>query len=224
VLVEKAYGVRSVKTNVPADTNTVFSIGSVSKAFTAIGLMKLQQEGKLSLDDVIGKYMKSLPAKWQNITIRQYMTHTSGIPQLKADKDKGSFEQTVKDAARLPMQFETGKKQVYNNFNFAIMGKLIETISGSSYLEYMNETIFKPLQMQSTGVKPPVTNMAMGHLLRNGKWQTIETHFNAGDYGVSSGGLQTSLSDFVRLSNALYNNTILNKKPQNLCGHLIALH
>jgi len=211
VLYEKAYGVRSVNAAARTDEQTVFSIGSVSKAFTAVGLMLLVQENQLSLDDPIKKYMKGLPGDWQNITVRQFMTHTSGIPELKGDKDNGSFEQTLSQAGKMKMSFRPGARQQYNNFNFAVMGKLIEAITGMDYHTFMQKRVFKPAGMVSSGVKPASDDMSTGHLEKNGKLVPVETHFNAGDYGVPSGGLQTTLADFVQLSQALYKKQLLRK-------------
>jgi len=210
---KKTYGVKAIGGKQSPDENTLFSIGSVSKAFTGIGLMLLVQQGKIALDDPIKKYLADLPEAWRTITIRQYMTHSSGIPQLRSEKDADSWSTTLKEAGKLPMAFTPpGKKEQYNNFNFALLGKLMEGVTGMSYLDYMTQSVFKPLRMNTTGVQPPTKNIAMGHLQKNGQWKQVETHFTAGDYGVPSGGLQTTLADFITLSQALYNNKLLNKK------------
>jgi CubicO group peptidase (beta-lactamase class C family) len=217
VVFKKAYGVKAEGSDEKTDENTIFSIGSVSKAFTGIGIMLLVQNGKVALDDPIKKYMKNLPDAWGNITIRQYMTHTSGIPELKGIKDDGSFDESIKIAVSRPMSFSPpGKRQQYNNFNFAVMGKLIETVSGLTYLDFMDKYIFHPVQMTRTGLNPNAENVAMGHMLnKNGKWKLIKTHFQPGDYGLSSGGLQTTLTDFIRLSQALTGTSLLNKKTED---------
>jgi CubicO group peptidase (beta-lactamase class C family) len=216
VIFQKVYGVKSLKTKEPVNDNTIFSIGSVSKAFTGVAIMQLVQDSKIVLDDPIKKYMKSIPAAWGNITIRQYMTHTSGIPDVKGEKDKGSFDITLKQAGKQPMSFTPpGKKQQYNNFNFAILGKLIETVAGMSYVDYMTTHIFKPLQMNRTGVHADARNVALGHLNKNGQWKEMETHFAPGDYGVPSGGLQTTLTDFIKFSQAVNTHSLLNARTTN---------
>lgn len=135
----------------------------VSKAFTAIGIMQLVQEGKIGLDDPINKYMSGVPATWQTITIRQFMTHTSGIPELKGKSDP-DFMQTVSRVGQLPMSFQPGARQQYNNFNFAVMGKLIESVSGMEYLRYMQQRVFQPAGMVSIGIDPSGDNTSTGHL------------------------------------------------------------
>jgi CubicO group peptidase (beta-lactamase class C family) len=82
-------------------------------------------------------------------------------------------------------------------------------VSGVDYLTYMQKNVFGPTDMTNTGVKPATDDITIGHMLRNDKLVAISTHFNAGDYGVPSGSLQTTLADFVKLSNALYQNTLL---------------
>jgi len=208
ILFEKAYGIRSVNSPAKTDEHTVFSIGSVSKAFTAVGVMQLVQEGKIALDDAINKYMDGLPAAWQTITIRQFMTHTSGIPELKGKNDP-DFGRTLAAAAQLPMSFQPGARQQYNNFNFAVMGKLIEAVSGLDYLSYMQQRVFKPAGMVSTGIDLSGDDISTGHLERNGRLEPVVSHFKAGDYGLASGGLQTDLADFIQLSQALYRKQLL---------------
>jgi CubicO group peptidase (beta-lactamase class C family) len=213
VIFQKVYGIRSRKSKEPVNDNTIFSIGSVSKAFTAVGIMQLVQKGNIGLDDPAKKYIKDIPASWSQITIRQFMTHTSGIPDVKGEKDKESFEETLKQAGKLPMSFRpAGKKQQYNNFNFAVLGKLIETVSNMSYLDYMTNQIFKPLQMNRSGLLHNAKNVALGHMNKNGEWKEIETHFASQDYGIPSGGLQITLTDFIKFAQGLGSNSLLNEK------------
>jgi CubicO group peptidase (beta-lactamase class C family) len=115
----------------------------------------------------------------------------------------------------MKMAFRPGARQRYNNFNFAVMGKLIESVTGMDYLSFMQKRVFKPAGMVSTGVKPASDDISTGHLERNGKLVPIKTHFNAGDYGVPSGGLQTTLIDFIKLSQALYKGQLLQKKTMD---------
>ena len=153
VVVQKGYGAKSMDSNQAPDENTVFYIGSLSKAITAVGAMMLVDKGKLNLDDPAGRYMKDLPRKWDGITVRQFMTHTSGIPELpkREKKQEDTIQQAFKLAADLPMSFKPGTDEKYNNFNFAIIGHLIEEISGQSYSDYMRDKVFAPLGMNHTG-------------------------------------------------------------------------
>ena len=153
VVVEKGYGTKSTDSDQPPDENTVFYIGSLSKAITAVGAMMLVDKGKLKLDDPASRYMKDLPREWNNITVRQFMTHTSGIPELPKSQKKreNTIAEAFQLAAGLPMAFTPGTDEKYNNFNFAVIGHLIEEISGQSYTDYMRNNLFAPLGMNHTG-------------------------------------------------------------------------
>jgi CubicO group peptidase (beta-lactamase class C family) len=205
IVVEKGYGVKSTDNNQPPDENTVFYIGSLSKAITAVGAMLLVDKGKLNLDDPASRYMKDLPRDWNRITVRQFMTHTSGIPDLpnRQKKRTDNIEQAFKLAAGLPMSFEPGTKEEYNNFNFAVIGHLIEEISGQSYSDYMRANIFGPLGMNHTGggILDRFPNHATGY---NGVDGNIKPGvFELQEFGWPSGGLATTLADLLKLDEAL---------------------
>jgi D-alanyl-D-alanine carboxypeptidase len=113
-----AYGLANVELNVPARPETVFEIGSITKQFTAAGILMLAQEGKLSMDDKISKYLKDTPEAWANVTIRHLLTHTSGI---KSYTGLNGFqiwrhltqEQFIKAVAKEPMEFQPGDSWKY---------------------------------------------------------------------------------------------------------------
>jgi CubicO group peptidase (beta-lactamase class C family) len=205
IVVEKGYGAKSTDSNQPPDENTVFYIGSLSKAITAVGAMMLVDKGKLNLDDPASRYMPDLPRNWSRITVRQFMTHTSGIPDLpkRQKKQEDTIQQAFKLAAGLPMSFDPGTKEQYNNFNFAVIGRLIEEISGQSYSDYMRENLFGPLGMNHTGggILARFPNHATGY---NGVRGNIKPGvFDVQEFGWPSGGLATTLPDLLKLDEAL---------------------
>jgi len=118
-------------------------------------------------------------------------------------------------AASSKMSFRPGAREQYNNFNFAVMGKLIESVTNMDYLSFMQKRVFNPAGMATSGLKPATKDVSTGQLEKNGKLVAIETHFNPGDYGIPSGGLQTTLADFIQLSQTLYKGTLLKKKTIN---------
>lgn len=171
--------------------NTVFYIGSLSKAVTGFGLMKLVDQGKVSLQKEVGTYVPGLPAAWSKIPLLNYTTHTSGIPGIPAKAD--SFQDAVNRAAEKPAFFEAGADQKYNNFNFAITGQVIEHVSGKSYLDYMKENVFDPVGMSSTGVG--ITKQLV----------SVPNYPDVAAYGTPSGGLESSAADLVRWFQYIYN-------------------
>jgi len=206
VVLTKGYGVRSLPSGAVPDADTVFSIGSISKAVTAAGAMLLVEDGKIHLDDAIGRYLPALPPAWHPITIRQLMTHTSGIPQV----DKApTFAAALQQAANRPLRFPPGTDQEYNNFNFAIIGQLIEAVSGIPYLDFMQRRVFTPLHMDSTGVNVASQNRAAGYSLGPKKLRPAAPEFVAGGYGVPSGGLESTLNDLLKLEAALWQQKLM---------------
>jgi D-alanyl-D-alanine carboxypeptidase len=150
-----AYGKAHLEPPVAATTEMRYSIGSISKQFTAAAVLMLQEEGKLSLDDAVGKYIPGL-TEGDKVTIRQILSHTSGYqdywpedyvmtPMLKPE----SAQQIIDTWARKPLDFEPGTEWQYSNTNFVIAGKIVETITGAPLMDMLVSRIFRPLAMKS---------------------------------------------------------------------------
>lgn len=211
VVVEKGYGVRSVDDKQRPDVDTLFYIGSLSKAVTGVGVEVLAEQGKLTLDDPLGRYVKGVPKTWQGIPLKYVLAHQSGIPELSSKKP--TFEEMLRSADDIPLSFKPGTKQQYNNFNFSLAGKVIQGASGKPYLDFMKEEVFKPLGMTRTGFGQTDKNSAAGHYLRkNGKWAVITDVALKGDYGIPSGFIQTSLADLLRLYRGIQRHKLLTVK------------
>ncbi|HTH51464.1 MAG TPA: serine hydrolase domain-containing protein, partial [Pyrinomonadaceae bacterium] len=183
VVLAKGYGSADVDAGVAANENTAFQIASVTKQFTAAGVMLLVEQGKIKLDDPLGKYLTDVPAKWSAVTIRQLLNHVSGIPNYTAGgklvTDKVYTQAEIIDLVRnSPMAFEPGTKWEYSNTNYFLLGMVIEKVSGKPYADYMRERVFKPLGMNSTVVNTTglkLKNAALGYASDKGKWQRSGT-------------------------------------------------
>jgi CubicO group peptidase (beta-lactamase class C family) len=197
VVVEQGYGVRTLDSGQTPDENTVFYIGSVSKAMTAVGAMILVDRGKLDLQVPASRYVKGLPRSWRAITVAQFMAHQSGIPNLNTNK-LSTFEAMLHSAASKPMMFPPGTKQVYNNFNYAVMGKVIEAVSGMSYLDFMKQSVFRPLHMDHTGYSIREADEAVAYQMKGHKATPMSFHIRGGPYGIPSGFLQSTVADLLR--------------------------
>jgi CubicO group peptidase (beta-lactamase class C family) len=205
VVVERGYGARKLGSPEPPDQDTVFYIGSVSKAVTAVGAMLLVEQGKLDLDQPIERYLKGLPPPWRRITVRQFMTHTSGIPQVPRSP---TFAAAVARVAAAPLKFRPGSDQEYNNFNFAVTGQVIEVISGLPYLDFMRQNVFAPLHMDRTGVDVAgAPDEATGYTYTPRGRRAGGPHVVA--YGTPSGGLQSTMADLLKLDAALREGRLL---------------
>ncbi len=132
-----------------------YSIGSISKQFTAAAVLMLQEQGKLSIDDAVGKYIPGL-TRGNDVTIRQVLSHTSGYqdywpedyvmtPMLKAE----CAQQIIDTWGKKPLDFEPGTQWQYSNTNFVIAGRIVETITGKPLMDMLVERIFRPLGMKS---------------------------------------------------------------------------
>jgi CubicO group peptidase (beta-lactamase class C family) len=209
VLLEKGYGVRAVNGKEPVDKNTVFAIGSVSKALTAIGIMTLVQQNKIILDSPAVKYLPIIDKKWSMITVKEFMTHTSGIAEVKPGKGL-QFQQALAKVEALPMKHTPGTVYEYNDFNYAVMGALLAQVAAQDYLPFMQAKVFNKASMKYTGVGVHSSDTATGYLEKNGVWYPRIYQWKPEDYGVSSGGLQSTINDFVGLSQALRKYDIIN--------------
>ncbi len=155
VVYTHAYGLAHLKPDVQATSEMRYSIGSVSKQFTAAAILILQEQGKLKLDDAVGKYVPGL-TRGDEVTIRQILSHTSGYQDywpedyLMTPMMQPESAQAILDTwAKKPLDFEPGTKWQYSNTNFVIAGLIVEKVSGEKLMDFLGEHIFRPLGMKS---------------------------------------------------------------------------
>ena len=157
-LVSEGYGLADVENAVPATPHTMYRIGSITKQFTAAGVMQLVESGRVRLDDSIGSYLPALPARWRPATVRQLLNHTSGIPSytdlgprwLKRIGEPMSPDSLLALTAADSLNFAPGKGWRYDNSGYVVLGMLIEKVSGKSYAQYLDEHLFKPSGLTET--------------------------------------------------------------------------
>lgn len=213
VVLQKYYGTKTLGKSQPPDGDTVYGIGSLSKALTEFGAMTLVDDGKLDLNQTAGFYLPQLPAAWKPIKVINFMTHTSGIPDggLKgATSLYGGFNDF---AAKHPLAFKPGTNQLYSNLNFAVVGALIEKISGQKYADFMQARMWGPLKMTHTG--PWTTklkgNKATGYTNVGGKVHASKGEVDVNAFGIPSGGLVSTLDDLLAWANAMLGTQVLSE-------------
>ncbi|MFZ0304869.1 MAG: serine hydrolase domain-containing protein [Terracidiphilus sp.] len=151
----QAYGLAHLEPPKKATPDMRYSIGSISKQFTATAILLLQEEGKLSIDDPVGKYVPGL-TRGDDVTIREILSHTSGYqdywpedyvmtPMLKPE----TAQQIIDTWGEKPLDFEPGRQWQYSNTNFVIAGRIVEVVSGESLWQFLGEHVFHPLEMKS---------------------------------------------------------------------------
>jgi CubicO group peptidase (beta-lactamase class C family) len=207
----EGYGMANVELNVPAKPETVYKIGSLSKQFIATGIMLLIEEGKISLDDKISKFLDGTPDTWKDITVRHLLTHTSGIVREAPGFDPLKIQNdadVIKTAYPLPLRFAPGEKWEYCNVGYFTLAEIIRKVSGKPWPDFMKERVFSPLQMnatRTTTMTDLVANRANGYTWRNGKFENSETYFAL----RPSGAFLSTVLDLARWDAALYTDKLL---------------
>lgn len=158
ILLSKGYGLANHEWKIPNSPQTRFRLGSITKQFTAMAVLLLEQQGKLKVADPVCKYVESCPAAWQPITIHHLLTHTSGIPNFTAFPEYKKTMmlpspplETVKRFTVKPLDFDPGTKHAYSNSGYVLLGMIIEKVAGESYASYLTKNILTPLGMADTG-------------------------------------------------------------------------
>jgi D-alanyl-D-alanine carboxypeptidase len=208
------YGLANLELNVPVKPATVFEIGSITKQFTAAGILMLVQEGKLSVDDKISRHLKGPPESWANITVRHLLTHTSGIKSYTgldgfALTKHLTQAQFITAIGAQPLEFQPGASWKYCNTGFNVLGFIIENISGKNYWDYMRERIFKPLGMNQTTDRLPgaiIPNRAAGYEQTNHLF--INRDYDLTDV-FSAGAIASTTEDLAKWNAALDGATLL---------------
>lgn len=211
VVHKKGYGLANVELGVPCTAQTKFRIASLTKAFTAMAAMILHEKGLFRLDDSIDKYLPDFP-NGAKITIRQLLTHTSGVqePAPKPDQfdplpvTNTPLEKRYAMCRDEPLEFEPGTKWSYTNAGYIVLGCLLEKVTGQSYEQIMAENIFKPLGMTNTNCDRTdaiVPGRAAGYC-REGEGYRNASYFDTSVFGPA-GCLYSTIEDMILWDQAL---------------------
>jgi CubicO group peptidase (beta-lactamase class C family) len=217
VVKAKGYGLANVELNVPASAETVYQSGSVGKQFTATAVLMLVEEGKIGLEDPIGKYLDNAPEIWKDITIRHLLTHTSGIKNF-GEKDLNyrldyTDEELVGKAASFPLDFAPGEKWSYSNTGYVLLGIVVEKASGKFYGDVLRERVFAPLKMDTARVISEddiIANRAAGYRLVKGVLKNQE-YVSPSLNRTADGSLYFTVLDLVKWDAALRDGKLLRK-------------
>ncbi|MBI2519533.1 MAG: beta-lactamase family protein [Bdellovibrio sp.] len=223
VLSKKAYGVTNFIDGRPLTTSDKFQIGSLTKQFIAASLLRLQEEGKLSLDDQVTKYLPML-SNFNNIKIRNLLNHSSGIANY-TDQEKFwamveysrvlTLDEILDFIIPLPLDFEPRTNWKYSNSGYIVAGKILELVSQQSWNEYVHDNFLEPLEMKNSGVENYFEKVSdvIGHMLQNGKLAPF-TAFNL-SWGQSAGALYSTVDDLLKWSSIYTDSDLLSKVSKN---------
>ena len=220
VLVSKGYGMANMELGVPNTPRMKFRIGSLTKQFTAMAVMILQERGKLSVRDSVCKYVPDCPRGWAEITLHHLLTHTSGIQDLLSFPDfqqtmalPSPVAQTVNRFKNKPLDFKPGTKFKYSNSGYVLLGYIIELVSGRPYEAYLRENIFEPLKMSNSGSDHNdliIVNRAAGYTKRDGG--VINAPYIDMSIPTGGGSLYSTVEDLFLWDQALYTEKLVTKK------------
>ena len=233
VLYKKSFGLANESTGERLTDQSVFELASVSKQFTAMGIVLLHRDGKLKYDDKMIQYLPEL-SMYPTVTIRQMLNHTSGLPDYEAlfdtlyDKKSIATNQTIIDVLtrhRPPLLFEPGTKWEYSNTAFSLLATIIERLSGKSYAVFLQKRIFLPLKMEQTLVHrrrcqpKSIPHYAFGYVrdTATGK-NVLPDNLSATKYViwldgiVGDGTVNSTVNDLLKWDRALYDEKFLSKE------------
>jgi len=217
VVFEKSFGSANLEWNIPNSPTTKFRLGSITKQFTAASILLLEERGKLKIDDPVKTYLPDAPAAWDQITIFNLLTHSSGIPNFTSFPNYRSIEPFATTPEQLvalfrdkPLDFAPGEKYVYSNSGYVLLGYLIEKIAGQSYESFVQQNIFTPLGMKDSGYD---SNSAIIEHRAAGYTLTPKGFTNAGFINMtipfSAGALYSTTEDLLRWEQGIFGGKVV---------------
>lgn len=219
-LFQRSYGLANRAFNVPNTEDTVYQLQSITKPFTAILVMMLQEEGRLKVEDRACDYLDDCPEAWRSVTIQQLLTHTSGIPNYSRLPDwdetldartywRGGVVSLVRD---LPLEFAPGEGYRYNNSGYNLLGRIVERVSGKRLADLYRERILSPLGMTHTGFHTSrivTPNLATGYYSVGSTFIESTPQSSTSAYGEA--GLTSTVGDLLLWDQALYANRLISR-------------
>ncbi len=208
VIFGKSYGMADLEWNVPNSSTTRFNIASMTKQFTAASILALEDRGKLKTDDLVKKYLPDAPASWDKITIYHLLTHTSGISDDAAQYEPGPPEKLL--FRDVPLKSQPGEQWAYTNLGYIVLGYLLEKVTGQTYEEFVQQSIFKSLGMNDSGLMSFVSiipRRATGYWPGNNGIENADRPDPR--IGFSAGALYSTTEDLLRWEEGLFGGKLL---------------
>jgi D-alanyl-D-alanine carboxypeptidase len=215
-VLRSAYGLADVEREVAVEAHQAFPVGSVTKQFTAAGVLRLADRGAVHLDDPIGRYVRGLSPAVAAITIAQLLSHTSGLADYVTDSEisnrlgsRGDPETLAAAIASRPLHFEPGTDWAYSNTNYALLGLVLERVSGESCAAFLERDLFAPLALEATTLGPPAPGepSLVGYELQQGRY--VEARTVDPSWSSTAGGLWSSVEDLARWNESLFGGRVL---------------
>jgi CubicO group peptidase (beta-lactamase class C family) len=209
VVFTKAYGLAEAELGVPNTPEMIYLLGSLSKPITAVALMTLVEKQQVSLDDPICRYIQNCPAEWSKVLVRHILAHTSGVPDLfnaippaPLEGTRGAIDKAIQIATTLALDSEPGSTYAYRNFNYMLVGYIIEVATGKAWSDVLKASVFEPAGMVDTAyddVWAIVPRRVRGYDIKDGILRNVVYK----DYSAfAPGGLQSTTGDMWAFAKA----------------------
>lgn len=217
VVVEQGYGLRDREAGLPNVPGTVHAIGSITKQFTAAAILELERTGKLSVNDLMSKYVANVPKDKEAITLHHLLTHSAGFPgAIGDDYAPIGREQFLQLAMLTPLEFAPGTGYGYSNVGYSILGAIVEHVSGEGYEAFLRDQLLAPAGLKRTGYLLPGVprgELAVGYAKGGSRWGTMLDHPQAADgpywHLRCNGGLLSTARDMYDWTEALRTHRVL---------------
>lgn len=224
VIFHEAYGLADQMAGREMANDSVFTVGSISKPFTAVAVLKMEEAGRLRVDDPISKYFEGVPADQQDVTLHHLLTHSAGFPgALGFDFDFIGRDELVAKALAAPLEFLPGTSYEYSNVGYSLLAAILEKVSGKPYAELLRDEVLKPAGMNETGFDPalwPEERLAQGYRPAEDSeegdehWGTVVGRYDPRGpswHLVGNGGLHSTAADMLRFRQALEGDALLSE-------------
>ncbi len=220
VIFQKGFGLANMEWDIPNEVDTKFKIASLTKAFTAMLVLQMVNEGKMELQTSISKYLPNYPKEnADQISIHHLLTHSAGLGKKESERDKkyNRPKDMVAQFADAPLKFVPGDRFDYSNSGYTLLGYILETVSGQSYEELLDERIFKPLGMKNSGFhwhRTLLKNQASGYTRYYDRYFNEEASDESSAY--AAGAIYSTVEDMFLWDQALETEKLLPKKYMDL--------
>ncbi len=213
-VLSRGYGYADREWDIANTPDTKFRLGSITKQFTAMLILQLQQRGRLSVNDPVNKYVPDPPPAWQKITIHHLLSHTSGIPNFTSFPDYQKTmhapsppADTLARFRNRPLDFEPGSQWRYSNSGYVLLGYIIEKVTGRPYADVLREFILGPLEMEDSGYDMPQTLLKRRASGYAPGWKNAE-YLNM-TIPHAAGAMYSTILDLLKWDQALYTEKLL---------------
>jgi len=221
IVLRKAFGTADVQHSVPVTHRTMFPIYSCTKAFTGVAIMQLVEDGKVELAAPVSRYLAGLPPQWQQITIRQLLTHVSGLPNILNLLDPVTYglphgmneEQLWTKLKSLPVSSPPGERFSYNQTNYYLLGKVLAKVTGKPFAQVFTERQFQIAGLQSTGFgdsRDVIPNLTPTYRYVKGK--LVKDYAEFPPFRRTASGMNSTAQDLARWIVALQHGKLLTTK------------